>query len=104
MALTLEEQLNQMGVSLEDLKAFLAAKDQKAESASPPPPPSQPHEKPALLTVIVENRYENGAYHEQPCTFGEGRIRIMRSSESEFWHVCHFLLCLLTIFRFNLSM
>ncbi|RXW13314.1 hypothetical protein EST38_g12540 [Candolleomyces aberdarensis] len=86
MALTLEQQLAQMGISPEDLKAFVAAKRQNTDSAPPPPPspPPQPQEEPgrAPVKVIIENTYKERAYHEQPSTFGKGKIHIKRASES----------------------
>ncbi|KAJ2926484.1 hypothetical protein H1R20_g10620, partial [Candolleomyces eurysporus] len=81
MALT--ERLAQIGISLADLTALLAATSRNGGSPSPPPPPAQPEEQsepvPALK-VINENTYRDGAYHEQPSTFGKGKIHIMRTS------------------------
>ncbi|RXW17914.1 hypothetical protein EST38_g7940 [Candolleomyces aberdarensis] len=82
MALTLEEQLAQMGISPEDFKALLASKRQNTDSAPPPPPPPpQPQEEPgcAQVKVIIENTYKEQAYHEQPSTFGKGKIHIKRA-------------------------
>ncbi|KAJ2928187.1 hypothetical protein H1R20_g8905, partial [Candolleomyces eurysporus] len=81
MDLTLEEQLAQMGISPEDLQAFVAAKRQKVDFAPPAPPPPQPQEGPrcAPVKVTIENTYKEREYHEQPATFGKGKIHIMRT-------------------------
>ncbi|KAJ2931987.1 hypothetical protein H1R20_g5096, partial [Candolleomyces eurysporus] len=79
MALTFEQQLAQMGISPEDLKAFVAAKHLNTDSAPPPPHSPQPQEEPGCAPVKVthENTYKERAYHEQPSTFGKGKIHII---------------------------
>jgi hypothetical protein len=85
MALTIEQMAAQMGFTQEDImKAFLSslgAKDQKTESAPSPPQPQEP----ALVKRITENHYKNGAVHNEPITYGKGKIRYeTRTSESRF--------------------
>ncbi|RXW12452.1 hypothetical protein EST38_g13402 [Candolleomyces aberdarensis] len=83
MALT--ERLAQVGISLADLTALLAARSLNGASPpSPPPPPPQPQLEeqpdPVPVKVINENTYKEGAHHQQPSTFGKGKIHIMRTS------------------------
>ncbi|KAJ2935418.1 hypothetical protein H1R20_g1676, partial [Candolleomyces eurysporus] len=87
MALTLEQQLAQLGISPEDLKELIANKHRNANSAPPPPP--EPQEEPgrAPVKIIYEGVYKDRAYHEQPSTFGNGKIQIKRASESGLSHV-----------------
>ena len=95
MALTIEEMATQMGLTQEDImKALLSslgAKNQKTESAPQ-------RQEPALVKRITENHYKNGAVHDEPITYGGGKIRYeTRMSESSFSLIYRFSLRLLTI-------